>query len=79
MILELIWNSLRPSVFLKQCRRTLMKESSQKRMTSEAEMHTEFIRNNVGREQICVRRILQKKVISDRERRCGLGLVVSSL
>lgn len=55
MILELIWNCLRPSVFLKQYRHTLMKESSQKRMTLEAEKRTEFIRKYEGREGLCVR------------------------
>jgi hypothetical protein len=55
MILELIWNCLRPSVFLKQCRHTLMKQSSQNRMTLEAEMRTEFIRKYEGKERLCVR------------------------
>jgi len=50
MILELTWNCLRPSVFLKQCRHVLMKQSSQKRMTLEAEMCSEFIRKYEGKE-----------------------------
>jgi hypothetical protein len=55
MILELIWNCLRPSVFLKQYRLTLTKQSFQKRMTLEAEMRTEFIRKYEGKERLCVR------------------------
>lgn len=55
MMLELIWNCLRLSVFFKQYRHSLMKQSSQKRMTLEAEMRTEFIRKYEGRERLCVR------------------------
>lgn len=54
MLLELIWNCLRPCVFLTQYRHTLMKQSSQKRMTLEAEMRTEFIRKYEGKERNCM-------------------------
>lgn len=54
MILELIWNCLRPSVSFKQYGHTLMKQSSLKRMTLEAEMRTEFIRKYEEKERVCV-------------------------
>jgi len=56
MILELIWNCLRSTVFLKQCIHSIMKRSSQKEMTLEAEMPTEFIRKYEGKEQLCMLR-----------------------